>query len=196
MKKFWVAILALTYSVFAGNVFNRDGSINKESDEYKKANMDCIFDGCDYDDWTISGGIQYSQTGMEGDWNYSFNGFSSSQDYLYFRFAFDIKTDFWNSKSTADIPVFIRIKAENGYKYDMVSEGNGKFLWVKTEDETKYESIYEHLAHGNKNGFHNVNVLKLSSLNSGSLSFEVIYLNESLNRRYGKKYTIYVRPKK
>ena len=58
---------------FAGNVFNADGSLNKESAEYKKANEEC-FNGCDYDDWKVSQTLEYSLSGEPDSWTKSFEG--------------------------------------------------------------------------------------------------------------------------
>lgn len=74
----------------------------------------------------------------------------------------------------------------------MTSQGNGNFAWLKNERE----GVYKFHAIGDKNGKENISVLKLSSIKSGTVSIQVIYLNESLNRRYGNKYSIYVYPKK
>lgn len=177
---------------FADNIINAEGSINKESAEYKKANEEC-FNGCDYDDWKVSQTLEYSLDGAGDSWRKSFDG---NQLYegkpLYIRFVSTITTDHWNPKTQPSIPIAIKVNAENGFKYYMVSQGNGDFSWIKNERE----GVYKFHAIGDKNGKGNISVLKLSSIKSGTVSIQVIYLNESLNRRYGNKYSIYVHPKK
>ncbi len=194
MKKIWIIITAMTCVAFAGNIINADGSINKESDAYKKANEKC-FNGCDYDDWKITDGeVTFSTDGVE--WKTSYKSLEkkiSEDSPVFIGFADILKTDHWNTKTSPSIPVVIRINAENGFKYYMVVAGNGDFSWVRKE----FEGIYKFNLVGNKEGnFKNKNVLKFSSLKSGTINVEVIYLNESLNRRYGKKFSIYVYPKK
>ncbi len=194
MKKIWITIAIMACSVFADNIVNADGSVNKESEEYKKANEKCI-NGCDYDDWVVlEESLEYSlDGGQETGWTKSFDGTQLSEDRpLYIRLKSTIETDHWNSKTQPSIPVVVKIKAENGLKYCMVSQGNGNFSWIRNE----YEGVYTFNSIGNKNGVKNVTVLKLSSIKSGTVSIQVIYLNESLNRRYGNKYSIYVHPKK
>lgn len=192
MKKLLVSIAMLACIAFADNIFNADGSINKESAEYKKANEEC-FNGCDYDDWKVSQTLEYSLDGAGDSWRKSFDG---NQLYegkpLYIRFVSTITTDHWNPKTQPSIPIAIKVNAENGFKYYMVSQGNGDFSWIKNERE----GVYKFHAIGDKNGKGNISVLKLSSIKSGTVSIQVIYLNESLNRRYGNKYSIYVHPKK
>lgn len=91
MKKILVSIAMLACVAFADNIINADGSINKESAEYKKANEEC-FNGCDYDDWTISQSLEYSLDGSGYGWRKSFDGNQLSEDKpLYIRL-----------KSTAD----------------------------------------------------------------------------------------------
>lgn len=193
MKKIWIAIAIMVCSVFADSIINADGSINKESEDYKKANDGC-FNGCDYDDWEISDSLEYSlDGGLKSGWTKSFDGNQLSEDSpLYIRLTSTIKTDHWNSKTQPSIPAVVKIKAENGFKYFMLSQGNGNFSWIKNE----FEGVYRSNFIGNKNGVNNVTVFKLSSIKSGSVSIQVIYLNESLNRRYGKTYSVYVHPKK
>lgn len=192
MKKMWILMAVMACLAFAGNTVNADGSINKESEEYKKANEEC-FNGCDYDDWQVSQSLEYSLDGAGDSWRKSFDGNQLSEDRpLYIRFTSTVTTDHWNGKTQPSIPVVVRVKAENGFKYCMLSQGNGDFSWVKNE----YEGVYKFEAFGNKNGVENVTVLKLSSIKSGTISIQVAYLNESLNRRYGNKYSIYVYPKK
>lgn len=192
MKKTLVSIAMLACVAFADNIINADGSINKESAEYKKANEEC-FNGCDYDDWKVSQTLEYSLDGAGDSWRKSFDG---NQLYegkpLYIRFVSTITTDHWNPKTQPSIPIAIKVNAENGFKYYMVSQGNGDFSWIKNERE----GVYKFHAIGDKNGKGNISVLKLSSIKSGTVSIQVIYLNESLNRRYGNKYSIYVHPKK
>lgn len=192
MKKGLVSIAMLACVAFADNIINADGSINKESDEYKKANEEC-FNGCDYDDWKVSQTLEYSLDGAGDSWRKSFDG---NQLYegkpLYIRFVSTITTDHWNPKTQPSIPIAIKVNAENGFKYYMVSQGNGDFSWIKNERE----GVYKFHAIGDKNGKGNISVLKLSSIKSGTVNIQVIYLNESLNRRYGNKYSIYVYPKK
>lgn len=192
MKKILVSIAMLACVAFADNIINADGSINKESAEYKKANEEC-FNGCDYDDWKVSQTLEYSLDGAGDSWRKSFDG---NQLYegkpLYIRFVSTITTDHWNPKTQPSIPIAIKVNAENGFKYYMVSQGNGDFSWIKNERE----GVYKFHAIGDKNGKGNISVLKLSSIKSGTVSIQVIYLNESLNRRYGNKYSIYVYPKK
>lgn len=192
MKKGLVSIAMLACVAFADNIINADGSINKESAEYKKANEEC-FNGCDYDDWKVSQTLEYSLDGAGDSWRKSFDG---NQLYegkpLYIRFVSTITTDHWNPKTQPSIPIAIKVNAENGFKYYMVSQGNGDFSWIKNERE----GVYKFHAIGDKNGKGNISVLKLSSIKSGTVSIQVIYLNESLNRRYGNKYSIYVHPKK
>ncbi len=192
MKKILVSIAMLACVAFADNIINADGSINKESAEYKKANEEC-FNGCDYDDWKVSQTLEYSLDGAGDSWRKSFDG---NQLYegkpLYIRFVSTITTDHWNPKTQPSIPIAIKVNAEKGFKYFMVSQGNGDFSWIKNERE----GVYKFHAIGDKNGKGNISVLKLSSIKSGTVSIQVIYLNESLNRRYGNKYSIYVYPKK
>lgn len=192
MKKGLVSIAMLACVAFADNIINAEGSINKESAEYKKANEEC-FNGCDYDDWKVSQTLEYSLDGAGDSWRKSFDG---NQLYegkpLYIRFVSTITTDHWNPKTQPSIPIAIKVNAENGFKYYMVSQGNGDFSWIKNERE----GVYKFHAIGDKNGKGNISVLKLSSIKSGTVSIQVIYLNESLNRRYGNKYSIYVHPKK
>ena len=192
MKKTLVSIAMLACVAFADNIINADGFINKESAEYKKANEEC-FNGCDYDDWKVSQTLEYSLDGAGDSWRKSFDG---NQLYegkpLYIRFVSTITTDHWNPKTQPSIPIAIKVNAENGFKYYMVSQGNGDFSWIKNERE----GVYKFHAIGDKNGKGNISVLKLSSIKSGTVSIQVIYLNESLNRRYGNKYSIYVHPKK
>lgn len=192
MKKILVSIAMLACIAFADNIFNADGSINKESAEYKKANEEC-FSGCDYDDWKVSQTLEYSLDGARDSWRKSFDGNQLYEDKpLYIRFVSTITTDHWNPKTQPSIPIAIKVNAENGFKYYMVSQGNGDFSWIKNERE----GVYKFHAIGDKNGKGNISVLKLSSIKSGTVSIQVIYLNESLNRRYGNKYSIYVHPKK
>ena len=192
MKKGLVSIAMLACVAFADNIINADGSINKESAEYKKANEEC-FNGCDYDDWTISQSLEYSLDGSGNGWRKSFDGNQLSEDKpLYIRLKSTIKTDHWEKSTQPSIPVVLKISAENGFKYFMTSQGNGNFAWLKNERE----GVYQFHAIGAKNGKENISVLKLSSIKSGTVSIQVIYLNESLNRRYGNKYSIYVYPKK
>ena len=192
MKKGLVSIAMLACIAFADNIINADGSINKKSAEYKKANEEC-FNGCDYDDWKVSQTLEYSLDGARDSWRKSFDGNQLYEDKpLYIRFVSTITTDHWNPKTQPSIPIAIKVNAENGFKYYMVSQGNGDFLWIKNERE----GVYKFHAIGDKNGKGNISVLKLSSIKSGTVSIQVIYLNESLNRRYGNKYSIYVHPKK
>lgn len=192
MKKICFTIAVVAASVFAGDILNADGSINKESAEYKKANEEC-FNGCDYDDWKVSQTLEYSLDGARDSWRKSFDGNQLYEDKpLYIRFVSTITTDHWNPKTQPSIPIAIKVNAENGFKYYMVSQGNGDFSWIKNERE----GVYKFHAIGDKNGKGNISVLKLSSIKSGTVSIQVIYLNESLNRRYGNKYSIYVHPKK
>ena len=192
MKKGLVSIAMLACVAFADNIINADGSINKESAEYKKANEEC-FNGCDYDDWKVSQTLEYSLDGAGDSWRKSFDGNQLYEDKpLYIRFVSTITTDHWNPKTQPSIPIAIKVNAENGFKYYMVSQGNGDFSWIKNERE----GVYKFHAIGDKNGKGNISVLKLSSIKSGTVSIQVIYLNESLNRRYGNKYSIYVHPKK
>ena len=192
MKKLLVSIAMLACVAFADNIINADGSINKESAEYKNANEEC-FNGCDYDDWKVSQTLEYSLDGAGDSWRKSFDGNQLSEGKpLYIRFVSTITTDHWNPKTQPSIPIAIKVNAENGFKYYMVSQGNGDFSWIKNERE----GVYKFHAIGDKNGKGNISVLKLSSIKSGTVSIQVIYLNESLNRRYGNKYSIYVHPKK
>ena len=192
MKKIWFSIAISACFAFADNIFNADGSINKESAEYKKANEEC-FNGCDYDDWKVSQSMEYSLTGESDSWKKSFEGnLLSESSPLYIRHISTIKTDHWNAKTQPSIPVVLKISAENGFKYYMVTHGNGTFAWIKNERE----GVYKFHAIGNKDGKGNISVLKLSSVKSGTVSVQVIYLNESLNRRYGTNYSVYVHPKK
>ena len=192
MKKIFILIAMLAYVAFADSIINADGSINKESDKYKKSNEKCI-NGCDYDDWTISQSLEYSLDGTGDGWRKSFDGNQLSEDRpLYIRFKSSITTDHWEKSTQPSIPVVLKVSAENGFKYFMTSQGNGNFSWLKNERE----GVYSYDAIGNNKGIENVTVLKLSSIKSGTVSIQVIYLNESLDRRYGNKYSIYVHPKK
>lgn len=192
MKKIFISIAMMVCSVFAGNVLNADGSINKESAEYKKANEKCK-NGCDYDDWTITDSLLYSLDGKTFSRGHEIQGIQPSEALpLYIKFCTTIKTDHWFETTQSSIPVVIKVTAENGFKYYMVSQGNGDFSWFKSERE----GIYRFDALGNKKGIESTTILKLSSIKSGTVTFQVIYLNESLNRRYGTKYSIYVSPKK
>jgi len=187
---FFIAVVIC--SAFADNLINADGSINKESAKYKESNEKCI-NGCDYDDWTVSQSLEYSLDGAGNGWRKSFDGNQLSEDRpLYIRFRSTITTDHWEKSTQPSIPVVLRVSAENGFKYFMTSQGNGSFAWVKKE----CEGVYSYDAIGNKEGIENITVLKLSSIKSGTVSIQVIYLNDSLNRRYGNKYSIYVHPKK
>lgn len=192
MKKTCLSIAIFACIAFAGNVFNADGSLNKESAEYKKANEEC-FNGCDYDDWKVSQTLEYSLSGEPDSWTKSFEGNQLSESTpLFIRLTSTIKTDHWKAKTQPSIPALLKITSENGFKYYMVTHGNGEFSWIKNERE----GVYKFHAIGDKNGKGNISVLKLSSIKSGTVSIQVIYLNESLNRRYGYKYSIYVHPKK
>lgn len=192
MKKICFSIAMFACIVFAGDIINADGSINKESSKYKEANDDCI-NGCDYDDWTVLQSLEYSLDGTGYSWKKSFDGNQLSEDRpLYIRFKSTITTDHWEKSTQPSIPVVLKVSAENGFKYFMTSQGNGHFAWLKNENE----GFYSYNAIGNKEGIENITVLKLSSIKSGTVSIQVIYLNESLNRRYGNKYSIYVHPKK
>lgn len=192
MKKICFTIAVAAASVFAGDILNADGSINKESAEYKKANEQCK-NGCDYDDWTIADSLMYSLDGITFSRGHEIKGVQPSESFpLYIKFSSTIKTDHWFETTQTLIPIAIKVNAENGFKYYMVSQGNGDFSWIKNERE----GVYKFHALGNKNGIESESVLKLSSIKSGTVSIQVIYLNESLNRRYGNKYSIYVHPKK
>lgn len=192
MKKICISVAVMVCFAFAGNVLNADGSVNKESVEYKNANEKCI-NGCDYDDWMVSQSLQYSLDGSGDSWRNSFEGNRLSEDKpLYIRFVSTITTDHWSEKTQPSIPVVLKVSAENGFKYYMVTHGNGEFSWIRNERE----GIYKFHAIGDKKGKGNISVLKLSSIKSGTVSVQIIYLNESLNRRYGTKYSIYVSPKK
>ena len=192
MKKILVSIAMLACVAFAGNIFNADGSINKESAEYKKANEKCN-NGCDYEDWSVSDSLSYSLDGKTFSRGHIITGNQPSESLpLYIKFSSTIKTDHWFETTQTLIPIAIKVNAENGFKYYMVSQGNGDFSWIKNERE----GVYKFHAIGDKNGKENISVLKLSSIKSGTVSIQVIYLNESLNRRYGNKYSIYVYPKK
>ena len=192
MKKIWFSIAMLVCSTFAGNILNADGSINKESAEYIEANEKCI-NGCDYDDWKIVQKLQFSSTGDSGSWKDSFgrNDFSESKP-LFIGFSATVTTDQWKEKNEKSIPAILKITAEHGFKYYMISRGNGDFAWIQNERE----GIYKFHVGGHKNGKRNFTVLKLSSIKSGSVTVQVIYLNKTLNTRYGNKYSIYVHPKK
>lgn len=194
MKKIWFLIAVMICSAFAGNIFNSDGSINKNSEEYKTANETCI-NGCDYDDWVVSGDtVKFSlDGGIKTAWTESTDGNQFPEDRpLYVRLKSTIKTDHWLEKTRPSIPVAVKIIAENGFKYCMVSHGNGTFSWIKNG----YEGVYNASFLGSNGGEENVTVLKLSSIKSGALTIKVIYLNKSLNRRYSRKYTVYIQPKK
>ena len=192
MKKLCISIAMMVCSVFAGNVLNADGSINKESAEYKKANEEC-FNGCDYEDWTVSDSLLYSLDGKTFSRGHEIQGVQPSEALpLYIKFCPTIKTDHWFESTQLSVPVVIKVTAENGFKYYMVSQGHGDFSWFKPERE----GVYRFNAFGNNNGIESTTILKLSSIKSGTVTFQVIYLNESLNRRYGTKYSIYVSPKK
>lgn len=192
MKKLWFLIAILACVAFADDIINADGSINKESIEYKKANEACR-NGCDYDDWTISDSLLYSLDGKTFSRGHEIHGIQPSESFpLYVMYRSTIKTDHWFKTTQPSIPVVIKVNAENGFKYYMVSQGNGVFSWVRKE----HEGFYSYDAIGNKEGIENITVLKLSSIKSGTVSIQVIYLNESLNRRYGNRYSIYIYPKK
>ena len=121
MKKGLVSIAMLACVAFADNIINADGSINKESTEYKIANEKCI-NGCDYDDWTISQSLEYSLDGSGNGWRKSFDGNQLSEDKpLYIRLKSTIKTDHWEKSTQPSIPVVLKISAENGFKYFMTS---------------------------------------------------------------------------
>ena len=170
MKKICFTIAVVAASVFAGDILNADGSINKESTEYKKANEKCI-NGCDYDDWTISQSLEYSLDGAGDSWRKSFDGNQLSEGKpLYIRLKSTIKTDHWEKSTQPSIPVVVKISAENGFKYFMTSQGNGNFAWLKNERE----GVYSYNAIGNKEGFEYVTVLKLSSIRSGTVRLQVI----------------------
>jgi hypothetical protein len=191
-KTTWIMVAIMVCTTFAGGIFNPDGSINKNSEAYKKANEGC-FNGCDYDDWKIEGDtVDYSVNRYKWGYSYSDIGDSISESVpLYIRFKATLKTDHWNSKTNVSVPVVIKIKTENGFGFYQLSEGRGNISVIKSGSEL----VYKFNLNGDKSGFRNVHVLQLSSLKSGSVSVEIIYLNESLNRRYGKTNTIYVYPK-
>ena len=192
MKKIWISIAMLSCLAFAESIFNADGSINTESAEYQKANVECN-NGCDYEDWSVSDSLSYSLDGKTFCRGHEINGIQPSESHpLYIKFSTTIKTDHWFETTQSSIPIAIKVNAENGFKYYMVSQGNGDFSWIKNERE----GIYKFRALANKKGIENVSILKLSSIKSGTVSFQIIYLNKSLNSRYGNKYSIYVHPKK